>query len=107
MTLFGLVHIATVYTPNGTTGEYTVVAQSNLPCRLVYIQNAPGALENERAAIGENRRLLWSDEYVMPDEAQVDINGTRWNVRAGTYGTPTGPDGTVIYRRCEVTQAVL
>ncbi len=104
--MIGLIHTATVYTPSAATGEYTVVAQSNLACRLAYIQQAAANLDNERAAIGENRRLLWETAYIMPDDAQVEIGGERWNVRAGTYGAPTGPDGNVIYRRCEVTKVI-
>lgn len=104
--MFGLIHTATVYTPNDTTGEYDQVAKSSLVCRLCYIQTGAANLDNERAAIGENRRLLWSDTYTMPDDAQVEISDMRWNVRAGTYGAPAGPWGTVAYHRCEVTKVI-
>ena len=104
--MYGLIHTATVYTPNGTTGEYDVTAKSSLPCRLCYIQNSPASLDHERANIGENRRLLWQETYTMPDDAQVEINSTRYNVRQGTYGAPTGPWGAVAYHRCEVTKVI-
>ena len=104
--IIGLIHTAAVYTPNTTTGEYSVLAKSNLPCRLTYTQSGAAATGNEHANIGENRRLLWSDEYEMPDDAQVEVDSVRWNVRPGTYGAPAGPYSDIAYRRCELTKVL-
>lgn len=106
MLIFGLDQTATVYTPNATNGGYDVVASSNLACRLCHIQQGAAGVGGEREAIGTNRRLLWDKEYAMPDEAQVLVDGERWNVRAGTFAAVRGPDSRVVYRRCEVTKAI-
>jgi hypothetical protein len=104
--MFGLNATATVYTPHASTGAYTVTAKSGLPCRLAYVEQGGSGIGGEREAIGSKRRLLWREAYTMPDNAQVDVSGQRWNVKEGTYGELTGPDGTsVIYRRCEVVIA--
>lgn len=105
--MFGLNKTATVYTPHVTTGAYTVTAQSGLTCRLAYIEQGGSGIGGERENIGSKRRLLWDAAYTMPDNAQVEVDGQRWNVREGTFGELTGPDGsTVIYRRCEVVIAL-
>ncbi len=104
--MYGLDQTADVYTPDGTDGSFTVLAKSGLACRLAYVQNAPAGVGGEREAIGSNRRLLWEEDYTMPDNAQVAVDGERWNVLAGSFGKPRGPSGGVEYRRCEVTRAL-
>lgn len=105
--MYGLNKTAVVYTPHLSTGEYTVVAQASLPCRLAVVEQGGTAVGGERSEIGSKRRLLWKAAFAMPDNAQVLIDGQRWNVREGTYSPITGPDGvTVVYRRCEVVIAL-
>lgn len=105
--MFGLNKTAVVYTPSVSTGEYTVVANASLPCRLAFVEQGGSSVGGERGDIGSKRRLLWEETYAMPDNAQVEIDGQRWSVREGTYGAITGPDGaTVVYRRCEVVIAL-
>lgn len=83
-----------------------MVANSALTCRMAYIEQGGSSIGGERGDIGSKRRLLWDAGYIMPDDAQVLIDGQRWNVREGTFGELTGPDNsTVIYRRCEVVIA--
>ena len=53
-----------------------------------------------------HRRLLWQEDYTMPETAQVEVDGKRWNVLAGTFGKLRGPSGAVVYRRCEVVSAL-
>lgn len=105
--MFGLNKTATVYTPHASTGAYTVTAKSGLRCRLAYINvrgNSPTA--DDRVEIAQNRRLLWEEAYTIPNDAQVEIDGERWNIKANSQGTLTGPDGTtVIYRRADVVEA--
>ncbi|NJN53286.1 MAG: hypothetical protein HC804_00135 [Anaerolineae bacterium] len=104
--MYGLDQTAIVYTPHATTGAYTVVARSELVCRLAYVEQGGSAVGGERENIGQRRRLLWDAEYAMPDEAQVEVDGERWNVLMGTYGQLRGADSQVVYRRCEVVRAI-
>jgi len=103
--MFGLNATATVYTPNGTTGTYTVLATSGLACRLA-VKPAPTDGAVERAEGTPRRLLLWDDAYSMPNDAQVEIDGQRWNVVAGTFDALTGLDSVVVYRRCEVVKVL-
>jgi len=99
--MFGISTSATVYTPNATDGDFTVEAQT-IVCRLAYVKREPENVADDREDIGERRRLLYTTDYTMPDTAQVAIDGVRWNILSGTYGAITGPNGSVVYRRCEV-----
>lgn len=99
--MFGITTTGTVYTPNGTTGEFTVAAQT-IVCRLSYVKREAADVADDRENIGERRRLLYTTDYTMPDTAQVAIDGVRWNILSGTYGAITGPNGSVVYRRVEV-----
>ena len=100
----GLDQSGTVYTPNGTTGDYTVVAKSGLACRLAH-SAISGDMGPGRSDQASARRLLWGADYVMPEVAQVLVDGQRWNIVAGTLAAVRGPSGQVEYRRAEVTQA--
>lgn len=102
--MHGLNKTASVYTPHATTGDYTVLAKSDLACRLAHKPSPAGAAE-ERAELVAHRRLLWDEDYTMPEAAQVLIDGERWNVQAGTVDALTGLDATVIYRRADVVKA--
>lgn len=103
--MFGLDQTANVYTP-GTNGDYTVLAKPGLACRLAYIEQGGSDIGGERADTGSRRRLLWDEDYAMPDNAQIEVEGKRWNVLAGTPGAIRGPDSRVVYRRCEVVIAL-
>jgi hypothetical protein len=102
--MIGLDQTAVVYTPNLTTGAYDVVANAALDCRLTHssISTDMGPAREEQTGA---RRMLWGPDYVMPETAQVEVDGVRWNVQAGTFAAIRGPDSAVFYRRCEVTQA--
>ncbi len=104
--MFGLDQVANVYTPAVSDGNFTVLAKTNLVCRLAYIEQGGSTVGGERADIGSRRRLLWEEDYAMPESAQVEVAGERWNVLAGTVGALRGPDSSVVYRRCEVTKAI-
>lgn len=104
--MYGLDQTASVYTPDPTTGDFTVLAKSGLVCRLAYIQQGGSDIGGEREDIGSRRRLLWEETYAMPSNAQVEVDSQRWNVLAGTFGPVRGPDSSVVYRRCEVVQVL-
>lgn len=103
--MFGLNKTADVYTPHATTGAYTVLARSGLRCRLA-IKAAPAPDAAPRAELIGERRLLWDEAYTMPSNAQVAIDGERWNVQPGTIDSLTDLGTTVHYRRCDVIKAV-
>ena len=101
--MYGLNKTATVYTPHATTGDYTVLAKSNLACRLAHKPSPAGGAE-ERAELVARRRLLWDEDYTMPETAQVEIDSERWNVQKGTVDKLTDLSSTVIYRRCDLVK---
>ena len=104
--MFGFDQTADIYTPASSTGAYTVLAKSGLVCRLAYVEQGGSGIGGERADIGTKRRLLWQEAYVVPANAQILLDGQRWNVKDGTYGALRGPAGDVVYRRCEVVEAI-
>jgi hypothetical protein len=104
--MFGLDQTANVYIPNEMDGNFTQLAKSGLVCRLAYIQEGGTTIGGEREDIGSRRRLLWDEVYTMPETAQVEVDGERWNVSPGTYGALRGPDSSVVYRRCEVVRVI-
>lgn len=101
----GLDQTCTVYTPDPTTGEYTVTATAGLACRLALV-GGTGDMGPSRSEIPGARRLMWGPDYVMPETAQVAVDGERWNIQAGTLAAPRDLSGSVVYRRAEVTRAV-
>ncbi|MCP4415956.1 MAG: hypothetical protein GY805_04995 [Chloroflexi bacterium] len=103
--MVGLDQTAVVYTPAAGDGDFTVEAKTGLACRLTYITSREVDVGDEREDIGSRRRLLWDETYTMPETAQIEVDGERWNVLAGTLGTIRGPFSTAIYRRCELEAA--
>lgn len=101
----GLDQTCTVYTPNGTTGAYDVVAVSGMACRLA-LASVSGDMGPSRAEADGTRRLLWGPDYTMPETAQVEVDGERWNIQAGTLAAPRDLSGAAVYRRAEVTRAI-
>ena len=104
--MFGLDQTAKIYTPNGTDGDFTTLAKSGLVCRLAYIQQGGTDIGGERADLGSRRRLIWDEDYTIPETSQIEVDSQRWNVLAGTFGAIRGIDGAVVYRRCEVVRAL-
>lgn len=98
-----LIHTATVYTEDPTTGMATVVARANLPCKLVHV-STDGA-GTDRAELLASRRLLWPPDYEMPPNAQIDAVGNRWNIVAGTIATYEDFAGVARYRAADVVRA--
>lgn len=101
--MIGLIDSATIYTPDPTTGAYSVVAMTGLACRLA-LATTPVAPDPDRAEVNQTRRLLWGPSYLLPETAQVEVAGERWNVRPGTLDAVRGPSGAVAYRRCDVVR---
>jgi len=92
-----------VYTAHPATGAYTVIDRGAISCRLALIR--PGTTgAQERAELATLRRLFWGPNYVMPDHAQVLIDGARWNVVQDTLAASTWIDGTAINYQCDVVR---
>lgn len=104
--MMGLNAGVVVYTPNGTDGNYTVLAHT-LTCRLAIKPPATVEPGGERVEQIERRVLLWDEAYEMPIRARVkDDNGVYWEVVPGSYAPMTGLGSEVVYRRCEVVKVV-
>lgn len=100
--MIGFIDSAAVYTPAGSDGDYTVLAQTLVSARLV-ITPVTAPAGTGRAELLAAPRLLWTDAYVMPSPAQIEVAGVRYNVKPGTYDALRGPSGAVLYRRCDVS----
>lgn len=101
--MIGFIDTTLVYTPNGTNGDYTVLATTLTSSRLV-ITNSGVTIGGGRVELRSGPQLLWTDAYAMPDNAQISVNSKRYNVKAGTYDALRGPSGAVMYRRCDVQE---
>lgn len=98
-------HSADVYTVN-TRGAYTVLAQAALPVRLAVLSLHGTTSLPERAEMAALRRLSWGPGYTMPDHAQVEIGGERWNVVQDTLTAHVyPPTGAVVRYSADVVRA--
>lgn len=104
--MIGLIDTAVVYTPDPTTGDYTIVDNPSLPCRLAIVTVTGEITGPGRAELVDERRLLWGPGYEMPATAQVEVDGRRWNVEVGSAAAIRGVSGSVEYRRARVVEAV-
>ncbi|RJQ04821.1 MAG: hypothetical protein C4551_10100 [Bacillota bacterium] len=95
-----------VYTSDPATGAYTVLAKDDLPCRVAIVSAQGATSASERAELVSMRRLVWGPDYEMPERAQVEVAGERWNVVAGSLAAPTWPpSGGVVYRSCDLVRS--
>lgn len=96
---------ATVYTPDAL-GAYTVVAKSDLACRLsVLSMRGLDSSTFDRAELANRRHLMWDANYVMPADCQLDVLGERWNPAQGTQEMVVGLDGTTtMYGRMDLVR---
>jgi hypothetical protein len=81
------------------------VLRTGLRCRLAHVQIQPARTAPDRAELAAMRTLIWEPGYVLPETAQVEVEGIRWNPVAGTFGAMRGPTGAVAYRRADVRRA--
>lgn len=100
-----MIHRADVYT-QGAGGAFTVLDQGGLPCRVINpslnsrVMDLPARAENARA-----RTLVWDVSYVMPDYAQLEIEGERWNPLPETIQKIEALTGGVVERRALIVRA--
>ena len=103
--MLALIDKATIYTRAALRGRFTVVARSGLRCRLAHVNQRPAATGAERAELAAMRNLIFEPGFHMPEQCQIDINGVKWNPRAGTFGAFSGPTGAILYRKVDVVRA--
>lgn len=107
MTYPGLDNLATIFTP-AVGGSYTVVAKANLACRLALVSAETAAGGAERSELLRRRQLLWEEAYTIPRNAQVEIDGQRWNPVSGSQAvvySGLGAGRAYHHRHCELTEA--
>lgn len=90
----------------GSSGNPEELSNS-LPCRMVHMSVQGMATSQDRDELGARRKFFFDPAFVMPEYAQIIINGEteRWNVVAGTFAKLSGPSRQASYRRCEVIRA--
>jgi hypothetical protein len=101
--VIGLNRTMTVYSRTALSGRFDTLVASAIACRPAHVKGGQGAqVRAENAAI---RNLIWDPAYVLPETAQVEIDGVRWKAIPGTFGAYRGPLDTIVYRRCDVVRA--
>ena len=100
--MLGLDQTATVY-KRGPTGAFDVVTGSALAVRLCAVSSEGAVVE--RTELAGTRRLLWGPGAALPEGCEVEVEGERWTVQRGTQARLRGPDGAVVYQRCEVVRS--
>lgn len=99
---FGLIHTCDVYTRTTTRGQYDTLAREGLPCRFAHVGTGQATTSEERVELAALRHVLW-ETYEMPDYAQLDFAGKRWQVMAGTLKMRTLM-GAEHVRTCDVKE---
>jgi len=103
--MLGLNTYADVYIVNDVNGEYDILTHPQLPCRLAHIGVTGAAID--RAQLLSTRMLIWDVGYSIPDDAQVDVEGNRWQTVRGTFSTLKGPNNVPTYKRVDVVRVNL
>jgi hypothetical protein len=100
--MLGLDQRAAVYTrsPDGT---HSVPGLSAVPVRVCGISTEGAGLE--RSELAGSRTLLWGPLEALPEGCEVEVSGERWTAVRGTQARLRGPDGGVVYQRCDLVRA--
>jgi hypothetical protein len=102
-TLPRLFQRASVYTENGTDGAYDVLDKADLRCRSTHVglgNTLAGRMEMARI-----RRFYFDGEYVMPQDCQIEIDGSRWRPTADIR-TIDGTGGNVKSKAVDITEVI-
>lgn len=93
---------ATIY-GRGVTGRADSVLLASLPCYLstAHFRNVAGAARAELASV---RTLYWLQDYDIPPDAQIQINGDsrRFNLRQETQRLLSLPDDSLHYHTADL-----
>jgi hypothetical protein len=102
--LIGLDQQADVFVAEANSGRYTVLTKSQLACRLVHMPLRHVSTGADRAELAGMRNLIFDPEFILPEECQVEVDGTRWSPRPGTFGAYRDWNSNLAYRRCDVVR---
>jgi len=103
----GFIDTARVYAPDPTTGDYTTLINANLICVLaVGGGKYEGVSAKDRAELAAWRKLLWDPAYDMPENAQIEVDGVRYNAVAGSFVAFKIAANSIIYRRGDFVRAL-
>lgn len=97
--------VAKVYAQDETTGAYTVVLFAALAVRLALPSRQPTATAVDRQVFADLRTLIWDPSYTISEDAQVEVDGQRWNLTAGTVMVIRDPLQRPVYARADVVRA--
>lgn len=98
-----LTDTATFYGRTASTGRSTTVLQTGVPCHVAYAAFTDAA-GNDRAQLASARTLVWTQDYEPPLDVQIELNGDgrRWNIRAGSLRHVQQPDGGLARWECDL-----
>lgn len=102
--MIGLNRRATVYGEGAST--YDQVLKADLPCRMSHVDATNSSNQGERAELLSMRRVLWDPDYVMPENAQIEVDGVRWQLVAGSFAAFRGPSNQITYRAADAVRQV-
>lgn len=91
--------MATVYGADPTTHNYTAVLKSGLKCFLRHLSSQQDA--GARDELSGRREMWFEGNYVMPENVELLIDGTRWTPLVGTQTSMLGGS----YRRVDIIEA--
>lgn len=101
----GLVDRAIVFVVSGD-GTTQSRLHSNVRCRLVNSSSSLEAGGNPRAEMADWSKLLWEPGVEIPDDAQIEIKGIRYNMTAEGVETIRTGSGQPYLKRCRVVRAI-
>ena len=104
-----LTQTADVYGRHATTGQFTTLLRSALPCRLLHLNVQDSPTGAGRVDLASRRSFCWDASYVfpaLPTQAQIEVEGLRWNlVNTNAIETMRWVDGTACYKRADAVRA--
>lgn len=92
--------VASVYPADPT--DFQVAVKTDLVCGLFHLNTSSPSTGVERTELQADRRLMWDPAYEIPEGAQVEIDGERWQTVIGTFQHHSRNNTPNAYRRCDV-----
>lgn len=93
--------LATVYGENATTGRYTTVLYTDMPCRLQPVALQPSNA-GDRAELMARRDFYYPPSYLILETSQFEVDNIRWQPEPGTFVDLRAGASPVLEKRCTV-----